>query len=243
MAVPAIRANVPDASIGIVLDLNVVTPASQASADAAAARRFDGAQNRWFLDALFKSSYPEDILSLSAGLLPPVEAEDNRIIAADIDFLGVNIYRRSIMAAGHELPPLNFKRVNPPGSYSAVGYEIWPECVYDVLQYVHKNYGPRQIYITENGLALADEEVTARGEVHDLARAKYLVDHLEQVARAAGDGVPVRGYFVWTLTDNFEWTYGYTTPFGIVHVDFASQERRIKDSGRVFALIAAAGLT
>lgn len=238
LAVPLIRANAPEASIGIVLDLNVVTPATTSLSDIEAAKRFDGAQNRWFLDAVFKGAYPEDMLELCGDFLHEIENTDNQIISAPIDYLGINIYRRSIMAAGTELPPLNFQRINPPGNYSAVNYEIWPECVYDVLQYVHQNYGPKEIFISENGLALAHEIVTDEGEIHDPVRGKYLVDHLSQIARAANDGVPVKGYFVWTLMDNFEWAYGYTVPFGIVHVDFETQRRRIKDSGKIFAIIA-----
>ena len=238
LAVPLIRANAPEAAIGIVLDLNVVTPATESVSDIAAAKRFDGAQNRWFLDAVFKGAYPEDMLNLCGDFLPEIENTDNQIIAAPIDYLGINIYRRSIMAEGTELPPLNFQRINPPGDYSAVNYEIWPECVYDVLQYVHHHYAPKEIFISENGLALAGEIVTDEGEIHDPVRGKYLVDHLSQIARAAKDGVPVKGYFVWTLMDNFEWAYGYTVPFGIVHVDFETQRRRIKDSGKIFSIIA-----
>ena len=238
LAVPLIRANAPDSSVGIVFDLNVVTPATTSLSDVAASKRFEGAQNRWFLDAVFKGAYPEDMLNLCGDVLPEIENSDNQIIAAPIDYLGINIYRRSIMAEGTELPPLNFQRVSPPGNYSAVNYEIWPECVYDVLQYVHQNYAPKEIFISENGLALAHEIVTDEGEIHDPIRGKYLVDHLSQIARAAKDGIPVKGYFVWTLMDNFEWAYGYTVPFGIVHVDFETQRRRIKDSGKIFAIIA-----
>jgi len=238
LAVPLIRANAAKASVGIVFDLNVVTPATTSESDVAAAKRFDGAQNRWFLDAVFKGAYPEDMLNLCGDLLTEIENSDNQIIAAPIDYLGINIYRRSIMAKGTELPPLNFQRVSPPGNYSAVNYEIWPECVYDVLQYVHQNYAPKEIFISENGLALAHEIVTDEGEIHDPIRGKYLVDHLSQIARAAKEGIPVKGYFVWTLMDNFEWAYGYTVPFGIVHVDFETQRRRIKDSGKIFAIIA-----
>ena len=238
LAVPVIRSEVKAAEVGIVLDLNVVSPASPLPGDTAAAQLFDGAQNRWFLDAVFKGGYPADILDLCAGLLPDIQAGDNRTIAAPLDYLGVNIYRRSIMAEGHELPPLNVQRINPPGDYSATRYEIWPQCLYDVLHYVHRNYQPPAIYITENGVALAGETVGNDGAVHDPVRARYLIDHLAEAARAAGDGVPVKGYFVWTLTDNFEWALGYTTPFGIVHVDFKTQQRRVKDSGRIYGLIA-----
>ncbi|QIG51130.1 beta-glucosidase [Nordella sp. HKS 07] len=238
LAVPAIRANVEGADIGIVLDLNTVIPASDKAADVAAAGRFEAAQNRWFLDALFKGRYPETMLDLCGGMLPEIRAGDSEIIAAPLDYLGVNIYRRSIMAAGSELPPLNFERVNPPGRYSAVKYEVWPESIEDILVYVHEQYGPKAIYISENGFATTAERVTPDGAIHDVLRAEYHIDHLDYMARAMRRGVPVKGYFAWTLMDNFEWAYGYSTPFGIVHVDFADQTRRIKFSGHVYAAIA-----
>ena len=239
LAVPAIRGEARIAKVGIVFDLNTVTPATGSAADEAAARRFDGAQNRWFLDAVFKGRYPEDMLDLYGKLLPAIAEGDNRAIAAPIDYLGVNIYRRSVMKAGTELPPLNFARVNPEGTYSAVGYEIHPPAIHDILRYVHTNYAPPEIYVTENGLALSGERIESDGEIWDDLRAKYYVDHLEQVSKAIVEGVPVKGYFAWTLMDNFEWAYGYTTPFGLAHVDFASQSRRLKFSGRVYGVIAA----
>ncbi len=238
LAVPVIRAEVTDASVGIVFDLNVAEAATDDPRDIAATRRFDGAQNRWFLDAVFKGAYPQDMLALYGDLLPPIHAQDNEIIAAPVDYLGINIYRRSVIAAGDELAPLSYRRVQPQGIYSAVDYEIWPRCMYDILHYVNDRYAPPAIYISENGVATTPENVGEDGHVWDDLRAAYYVDHLEQVAKAAAEGVPVRGYFAWTLTDNFEWAYGYTTPFGITHVDFATQQRRIKYSGEVYAMIA-----
>ncbi|RWC72959.1 MULTISPECIES: GH1 family beta-glucosidase [unclassified Mesorhizobium] len=238
LAVPVVRAEVADASVGIVFDLNVAEAASDEPRDVAATRRFDGAQNRWFLDAVFKGAYPEDMLALYGDLLPPIHAQDNEIIAAPLDYLGINIYRRSVIAAGDELAPLSYRRVQPEGIYSAVDYEIWPRCMYDILRYVNDRYAPPAIYISENGVATTPETVGKDGHVWDDLRATYYVDHLEQVAKAAAEGVPVRGYFAWTLTDNFEWAYGYTTPFGITHVDFATQQRHIKYSGDVYAMIA-----
>jgi beta-glucosidase len=239
LSVPVIRRNVPDAKVSIVLDLNVAEPASDAPGDVAAARRFDGAQNRWYLDAVFRGSYPADMLELFGPSLPEIKPEDGKTIAAPIDSLGINLYRRSVIADGDELPPLNYSRVSPPGDYSAVGYEIYPQCIYDVLHYVHENYAPREVFISENGLALANEMVNEDGEILDHKRAHYYVDHIEQLTRAAADGVPVTGYFAWTLMDNFEWAYGYTTPFGLIHVDFESQERRVKLSGHIYAAISA----
>ncbi len=234
LAVQAIRSEAPEANVSIVLDLNVAEPATQSPADIAAAERFDGAQNRWYLDAVLKGHYPDDMLTLYGPLLPKIETGDNATIAQPIDSLGINLYRRSVMAEGTELPPLNFRRVSPPGEYSAVNYEIYPRCIYDVLHYVHRNYGPKPLFIAENGLALANEKLTADGHVWDDTRARYYVDHLEQLAKAASEGVDVSAYFAWTLYDNFEWAYGYSTPFGIVHVNYATQKRTIKFSGEVY---------
>jgi len=238
LSVPVIRRNVPDAKVSIVLDLNVVEAASTAPEDVAAAARFDGAQNRWYLDAVLRGAYPADMLELLGRYLPERGQYDGRVIAAPLDCLGINLYRRSVIADGEELPPLSYRRVSPPGDYSAVGYEIYPQCIYDVLHYVQRNYAPKEVFISENGLALANEVVTEAGEILDVKRAHYYVDHIAQLARAASEGVPVTGYFAWTLMDNFEWAYGYTTPFGLIHVDFETQSRRVKLSGQIYAKIA-----
>lgn len=238
LAVPRIRAAAPGAEVGIVLDLNVVSPASDAPEDVAAAKRFEGVQNRWYLDAVFKGQYPADILELCADLLPDIRDGDTAAVSQPLDYLGVNIYRRSVIGAGTELPPLNFARINPPGRYTATGWEIWPRCIRDALDFVHREYGPKKLLITENGMATPPEVPGPDGKVHDPDRARYLVEHLEEVAEAARSGVPVRGYFAWTLMDNFEWASGYTVPFGLAHVDPVTQGRRLKLSGEVFGRIA-----
>ena len=108
-----------------------------------------------------------------------------------------------------------------------------------MLRYVNRQYAPKEVFISEAVLALANEEVNEDGEILDVRRARYYADHVEQLARAATEGVPVTGYFAWTLMDNFEWAYGYTTPFGLVHVDFATQKWSVKLSGEIDAKIAA----
>ncbi|WP_284165898.1 GH1 family beta-glucosidase [Frigidibacter sp. SD6-1] len=241
LAVPRIRGAAPGSDVGIVLDFNVVHAATDASTDMAAARRFEGVQNRWYLDAVFKGSYPEDILKLCAGLLPDIRPEDNATIAQPLDYLGMNVYRRSVIGAGSDLPPLNFARTNPPGRYSALNWEIWPQCIREALEYVHRDYAPQQIFITENGLATLAERPGADGRVFDPARAEYIVDHLEQVSKALASGVPVKGYFAWTLIDNFEWAYGHSAQFGLAHVDRRTLDRRLKYSGEIFGQIARNG--
>jgi beta-glucosidase len=115
-----------------------------------------------------------------------------------------------------------------------VGYEIFPRCIHDVLLYVHETYAPKAIFIAENGMATPIETPDAAGEIVDLQRAAYYVDHIAEMERARLKGVPVKGYFAWTLMDNFEWAYGYTVPFGIVQVDYATQARKIKFSGETY---------
>ena len=237
-AVSAIRANVPDAAVGIVLDLNVAQAASDSPADQEAAVRFMGFQNRWYLDPLFKGGYPSDMWSIYGNNVPPVKAGDLEQIAVPLDFLGINFYRRSVIAAGSEVRPVNYRRVHPADScYTAMGWEFSPQGLYDVLDYVHRNYQVPALYVTENGAAYPDT-VCDDGRVRDQKRVAYLREHLSQVRRARENGIPLKGYFVWSLLDNFEWALGYDKRFGVVYVDYETQGRIIKDSGHYLASIA-----
>ncbi|RIK34970.1 MAG: beta-glucosidase [Chloroflexi bacterium] len=236
-AVDILRANAPGSQVGIVLDVNHVAPASDAPEDIAAARRYDGIQNRMYLDALFHGRYPEDMLTLVGEAAPPVAPGDLRQISRPIDFLGVNLYRRSLVAAGDTLPPINWRRVNPPGEYTLMGWEVSPNALYDTLLDVHQRYAPPTIYVTENGAAFEDT-LAGDGRVHDDRRVAYFRNHLAQAACVIAAGVPLHGYFAWSLLDNFEWAYGYERRFGVVHVDFATQQRTIKDSGYLLAEVA-----
>ncbi len=234
LAVPLIRANAPGAQIGIVLDLNAVSPASDRPEDVAATRRFDGCQNRWYLDALFRGAYPEDMVRVYGELAPDAQVGDLAAMATPLDYLGINVYRRSVIAEGKDVPPVNFTRVSPPGRHTGIGWEVYPSGLFDILDCVHRNYAPKALYITENGAAYPDR-IEADGTILDLERSRYLIEHLEQVKRALGAGIPLRGYFAWTLTDNFEWAHGFDQRFGLVHIDFQNQRRRIKASGDLFA--------
>lgn len=231
-ALPVLRANVPDSQVGIVLDLNCVEPASNSPEDVAAARRFDGCQNRWYLDPLFKGAYPQDMLELYGQDAPDVLPGDLETIRAPMDYLGVNFYRRSVMAAGSDLPPVNISRVSPPGEYTSLGWEVSPHGLYDILKYVHDRYRPGALYVSESGAAFEDRPAQD-GTVHDTERTEYLRAHFAQAHRAIEDGIPLCGYFVWTLMDNFEWAEGYNARFGVARTDFMTQQRTIKDSGRL----------
>ncbi|QBD74509.1 beta-glucosidase [Ktedonosporobacter rubrisoli] len=237
-AAQVIRTNVADSQVGIVLDINVAEPASAASEDIAAAYRFDGYQNRWFLDALLRGEYPSDMLELFASELPEIRAGDMQQMCVPLDYLGINTYRRSVIAQGNELAPVNYRRVQPPGEYTHIGWEVYPKGIYDILKYVHKGYKPAKLYITENGAAFIDE-VSADGRIHDERRVAYLREYLSYVQRAMSEGVPVAGYFVWSLMDNFEWAVGRDKRFGIIYVDYPTQQRIIKDSGYFYAQLIA----
>ena len=235
-AVSLLRKNVTDGQIGIVLDMNFVEPASDRPEDIEAAKRFDGFQNRWYLDALFKGAYPSDMLALYGEQLPDIQEGDLATINTPIDYLGVNFYRRSVMAEGNEVPPINYQRVSPEGLYTEMDWEVSPQGLYDILKYVHDHYDVPALYITENGAAFKDE-VSEDGRVHDESRVDYLQTHFAQAQRAVDDGIPLKGYFVWSLLDNFEWAYGYRTRFGLIYVDYETQTRIIKDSGYYFAKV------
>ncbi len=230
-AVPLLRRNSPSARVGAALDLHAVHTATDSPADQAAAYLADGLQNRWFLDPVFIGAYPADMLAHFGNDAPTVFNGDLETIAAPLDFLGVNYYFRSIISADSSGKHPAGERVHAvSGERTAMGWEVYPQGLYEVLCRVQRDYGPRALYVTENGAAFADV-VTPDGAVHDDQRRAYLEGHVNQVRRAVVDGVPVRGYFVWSLLDNFEWAEGYGKRFGLVHVDYKTQERVIKDSG------------
>ena len=236
-AMQTIRANVPDAEAGIVLHLNHVAAATDKPEDIAAAKRWEGCQNRWYLDPLFRGEYPADMLELFGDLAPTVRNGDMALIQQPMDYLGLNYYRRSVVGAGDELPPINMERINPPGEYSDMGWEVYPKGLYDILTWTHNHYTPPKIYITENGVAYNDD-VGSDGKCHDEKRIAYMQGHIEQTLLAKQEGVPVEGYFCWSTLDNFEWAYGYKMRFGVIHVDYVSQKRTIKESGYLLERLA-----
>jgi len=237
-AVAAVRASNPRAEVGIALDINNVSPASGSEEDVSAASRFDGCQNRWFLDPLYKASYPADIVELFGQDAPDVLEGDMAAISAPIDFLGINFYRRSVIGAGEEFPPLGIRRARPQGRTTEMGWEIWPSSIRDLLVQVSRDYRPKSIYVTENGAAF-DDRISAGGQILDWDRADYIVSHLEQVLEARRLHAPLKGYFAWTLLDNFEWTFGYSRRFGLVRVDFdGGLARTVKKSGQILGEIA-----
>jgi beta-glucosidase len=216
-----------NAQVGITIDLLRVEPASGAPADVAAARRLDGTRNRWILDPILRGAYPEDILEHFGPALPRFEDGDLAAIAAPLDFLGVNYYTRNVVAAG---PGGEAVVVEPEGPCTAMGWEVYPDGLAQLLVRLRDEYDCPPIYVTENGAAYEDRVVD--GRIDDPQRTAYLDAHLGALGDAIEAGAPVRGYFLWSLLDNFEWAWGYARRFGIVHVDFETLERTPKASFR-----------
>ncbi len=237
LAVQAVRAAARrPVSVGIALNLSPVHPASEAPLDQAAARRMDGFLNRLFLDPIFLGRYPEDVRRLLGPLFPKVQPEDLQTIAQPLEFLGVNYYSRLVVRHDPSIPLLQALQVQPEGSEYSQMWEIYPPGIYELLLRVWNDYRPPAIWVTENGVCVPDG-VDADGRVRDARRIAFLRDHLVQVHRALTEGVPVRGYFVWSLLDNFEWTYGYSMRFGLIYVDYDTLARTVKDSGWWYARV------
>src|SRR5919201_1308400 len=225
-AVEALKREASGAKVGITLNLAHAYPATGSPEDEAAAWRVDGEGNRWFLDPIFRGSYPADLLERNEVVAPFVRDGDLGAAAAPIDFLGVNNYFRFVVSAGTEGP--QFVR-DPEALHTDMGWEVYPDGLHAVLARVADEYAPAAIYVTENGAAFGDVR-GHDGHIHDPERTAYLESHIDAVARAVADGVPVKGYFVWSLLDNFEWAHGYSKRFGIVYVDYPTLERVPKDS-------------
>ncbi len=234
-AVEALRANITNksAQIGIALNLTPTYPASNSDKDKEAAHRFDGQINRLLLDPLLKGYYPEDTVELFKWFFPKFPAEDLQRISAPLDFVGINYYTRLVARHDWKVPILQAMEVKPPGNEYSQMWEIYPQGLYDLITRVWKDYQPKTIIVTENGVPVPDV-LTPDERVHDERRVSYLHRHLLQVHRAIAEGVPVKGYFVWSMLDNFEWAFGYQMRFGLVHVDYATLKRTIKDSGLWF---------
>jgi beta-glucosidase len=251
LAVEAMRSARPDLRYGITLNLYPTTAASEEPADVDAARRVDGQSNRLFLDPVLRGRYPADVL---ADLEPIAGSEhildgDEKQIGQPLDVLGINYYSRHVVRAGRPDEPFepnhawvgatDVEKLRTGRPRTEMGWEIDEAGLYDILVRVAHEYPAVPLYVTENGAAF-DDVVAPDGRVHDQQRIDYLDGHFRAAARAIADGVDLRGYFVWSLMDNFEWAWGYARRFGLVHVDYATQQRTIKDSGRWLAGVARA---
>jgi beta-glucosidase len=231
LAMAAIRAAAArPASVGIVCNPSPCEPGSDRPEDVAAAVRADGHTNRWWLDPLYGRGYPADMVD-TYGVEPPVRPGDLELIAAPTDFLGLNYYFRQLVVDDPDGPAPYARQIPVPGSMeTAMGWEMYPSGLEQLLVSVAEVYRPPRIIVTESGSAWRDE-LTPAGAVEDTERTAYLEQHIDACAAAAARGVPVDGYYVWSLLDNFEWSYGYDKRFGLVHVDYDTQRRTIKASG------------
>ncbi len=259
LAVEAIRARDRQARVGITLNFAPIEPLDPSDpADLDAARRIDGLQNRLFIEPVFRGRYPADVVTdlEPYGLADHIRDGDLELISSPTDVLGVNYYLGNTVSAHPDPTPASSDVVTPqpPGSIwvgaehvsfrrvgrplTGQGWEIYPEGLTQLLTWLSKEYPDVPLYVTENGSAFPDTVVA--GEVRDTERLEYLVDHLGAVHDAIEAGADVRGYFVWSLLDNFEWAWGYGQRFGIVYVDFETQQRIVKLSGRRYAEIIAA---
>jgi len=226
----ALRATVPRARVGIALNVSPIHAATTAPEDVEAAHRRDGALIRWFADPAFGRGYPDDMLE-AYGDLAPAGAID--AAGVPLDFLGLNYYTRQVVRAGdgrlgvEDASPADVER-------TATGWEVYPEGLTEILVRMHRDYEPAALVVTENGAAY--EDVPADDDtVVDDDRVRYLGAHLAAAADAIDAGVPLTGYCVWSLLDNFEWAEGYSKRFGIVRVDYETQQRTVKASGRRYA--------
>ncbi len=253
LATTALRDVLPSTGqIGITVNPVVARPASVSPEDAAATRKVDGLQNRVWLDPLFRGEYPEDVVAFTSGVTDwsYVRDGDLEIISQPLDLLGVNYYNPVLVAhfdglgeraradghgkgGGSAWPGCDdVQFLELPGVRTEMGWPIDASGLHELLARLSNDYG-MPMMVTENGAAFADT-VTEDGLVHDPQRVAYLQEHLAAVHAAISDGIDVRGYMVWSLLDNFEWAYGYEKRFGITYVDFATQQRIVKDSGRFY---------
>ncbi|MGA5554150.1 GH1 family beta-glucosidase [Streptomyces lavendulocolor] len=249
-AVQVLRAALPaSAEVSLTLNLHAVRPLSDSAGDREAARRIDALGNRVFLDPVFHGRLPADLVEDTAALTDWsfVRDGDLEVTSAPVDSLGINYYSPTVVAAGTSETPSpwpgaerHVRFVPAPGPRTAMDWPVDPEGLYGLLTRLRDELPGTPLMVTENGAAY-DDYADPSGEVHDPERVAYLDGHLAAVHRALADGVDVRGYFLWSLLDNFEWAYGYGKRFGIVHVDFASQRRTPKDSARWYADVIARG--
>lgn len=234
LAVEVTRAAAPSAEVGIVLDFEPKHPASPHTLDIEAAITVHDQRNRWFLDPITGRDYPSDGARAWGWLREEILPGDLDTIAAPIDFLGVNYYTRQVVRSPF-LPPLE-----PTGApeRTGMGWEVYPEGLTETLEFVTSRTGELPLYVTENGAAYPDDP---DDPARDPERVAFLRRHLAAALDAIEHGVPLRGFFAWSLLDNFEWTHGYAQRFGIVHINYETLERRIRDSGRFWGAVARTG--
>lgn len=232
-AVKALRAEAGHPQIGTVLAIQSFHPATNSPDDLRAALVMDGVWNRWFAEPVLLGRYPSDMLDLYSDLVSPIREGDAALIFQPLDFVGLNIYTRTFVEHDPGMPGLQARTSNrrvPGAEYTVKGWEVYPAAMYEALMRFKEDWGDPPVYVTENGAAFEDR--VTNGAVHDPDRTRYYQAYLAELHRAMEAGVKVKGYFAWSLLDNFEWTAGTSERFGLIYVDFQSLERIPKDSAR-----------
>jgi beta-glucosidase len=222
--------------IGIVVNLEPKYPASKSDDDQAATRRADAYMNRQYLDPLLLGGYPNEVREVFGEAWPDHSPAELEYLRQPIDFVGVNYYTRSVTRDDPSSWPVRAGRVDQPRhAHTETGWEVYPDGLTDTLKWVTERYGRIPLYITENGAAFYDPPQPIEGRVDDPLRVAYYRSHLGAAYKALCQGVDLRGYFAWSLLDNYEWSLGYSKRFGIVHVDYATQKRTPKASARFYS--------
>ncbi len=222
--------------IGLVVNLEPKYPADNRQQTRAATKRADAYMNRQYLDPVFLGSYPDELRDIFGEAWPEPTADDMALIKQPLDFLGVNYYTRSVTINDEDALPVRAGRVIQDGAtYTETDWEVYAQGLTDILGWVTERYGAIPLYVTENGAAFFDPPVPLADPHPDPLRVDYFRQHLTAVRQAMSNGVPVRGYFAWSLLDNFEWSLGFAKRFGIIHVNYGNQKRTFKTSARYYA--------
>ncbi|MET3025566.1 GH1 family beta-glucosidase [Flavobacterium sp. UW10123] len=230
-----IRERIPDAHIGTTFSCTHIEPATENPKDIEAAKRVDTLLNRTFIEPILGLGYPQKDLPVLKKLNNYFLQDDLNNLSFDFDFIGLQCYTREVVKHSILTPYIGAELISAEKRNvisTEMGWEVYPPAMYHILKKFNEYDGIKKIIITENGAAFPD--TVQNGKVHDIKRTHFIQDNLEQILKAKNDGLNVDGYFVWTLTDNFEWAEGYNARFGLIHVDFETQKRTIKNSGLWF---------
>jgi beta-glucosidase len=232
LAMPVLKEICPDTLAGIVLNMSKSYPADDQPSSQMASLLAEALDNHFFIEPLLKGKYPDIIAALKPELIPQVEAGDMAIIQGPIDYLGLNYYtcNHAKWQAGQGIKSI--LKPETEVEYTHIGWEVNPDSLSELLINLHHQYSLPPIYITENGAACDDQMLA--GQVNDEQRIRYLESHLNAIHNAIVKGVDIRGYFAWSLMDNFEWAEGYSKRFGLVHVDYQTQKRTLKASAKAY---------
>jgi beta-glucosidase len=234
-AVQVYRSERSERRIGLVVNIEPKHAATQSTLDRRATQLADAYMNRQYLDAVVHGRYPEEMREIFGEAWLETSDDDMKQIRQPIDFLGINYYTRNVVRHDSDVWPVPARPVPQTSAiYTETGWELYPDGLTEALCWVKDQYGDIPLYVTENGAAFYDPPVSVDGRVDDPLRVHYYREHLKAALRAIERGVDLRGYFAWSLLDNYEWSNGYSKRFGLVHVDFATQQRTIKMSGRFY---------